>query len=271
MKKKALVILSGGQDSTTCLAMACAVYDEVAAITFNYGQRHSRELEAAKNVAKIFRIADHWEVTLGPILKGTSPLTDPSQSLEQYADFASMDAIIGDRVEKTFVPMRNALFLTIAANYAVAWGASVLVTGVCEADNANYPDCRRSFIDAQEKAINEALGGDYLTISTPLIQMSKAESIRTIDAMGDLATLAFTHTAYDGQYPPVGSDHATVLRAEGFLQAGLPDPLILRAVDEKLLKLPKTPNYANPDMNLMIISEIDHFKEQLFGFTEAIL
>lgn len=248
---KALVILSGGQDSTTCLALAMKTYDEVAAITFDYGQRHSREIQAARDVAKLCGVTNHEVLTIGAILEGTSPLTDQSQPLEQYQNYASMDAIIGSRVEKTFVPMRNALFLTIAANRAVCMGATYLVTGVCEADNANYPDCRQAFIKAQELAINAALGfgwhdADYINIVTPLMYLTKAQSIQKLTAFGGYPLLAFTHTAYDGQYPPVGQDHASVLRAQGFVEAGVPDPLIVRAAMEGLLQTyPATKNYAD--------------------------
>ena len=123
--------------------------------------------------------ADKHEVlSIGPILNGTSPLTNASEPLETYTDFTSMDAVIGNRVEKTFVPMRNALFLTLAANRAVCIGAKTIVTGVCQDDNANYPDCRQVFINAQAKTVNEALGlagGDgQITISAPLMSLSKA-------------------------------------------------------------------------------------------------
>lgn len=248
----ALVILSGGQDSTTCLAMALKAFPKVSAISFDYGQRHARELQAAADVCKLTGV-NHEVIVLGDgILAGTSPLTNRSETLEQYSDYKSMDAIIGDRVEKTFVPMRNALFLTVAANRAACMGANKLVTGVCEADNANYPDCRASFISAQEVAINEALGqvlranpgGDLgIEIWTPLIRRTKAQSIHIMQELAQLPLLAFTHTAYDGQYPPMGSDHATVLRAQGFLEAGVPDPLIVRACMEGLMQLPTTPNY----------------------------
>jgi 7-cyano-7-deazaguanine synthase len=248
---KKLIILSGGQDSTTCLVLACLQLGaaNVGAITFNYGQRHSRELQASKDVAKLLGVTDHEIVDLGPILKGTSPLTNPAEKLEQYSDFKSMDATIGDRVEKTFVPMRNALFLTIAANRAVVGGYDTIVTGVCQADNANYPDCREQFIFAQEDAINEALGytragvSGWIEIETPLMNLTKAQSIRMLHNHGRLWLLAFTHTAYDGQYPPVGKDHANVLRAEGFREAGFPDPLIVRAVMEGLMDWPEGDNY----------------------------
>lgn len=250
--KKALVVLSGGQDSTTCLAWALAQGFQVSAITFDYGQRHSREIQAARDIAKLARIDDHEIVSLGPILKGTSPLTDPSQPLEQYNSFQEMDSIIGNRIEKTFVPMRNALFLTIAANRAVCIGATRIIAGVCQEDNANYPDCRQTFITRQQVAINESLGytnsngghaEEYIHILTPLMHLSKAESIRLMNNLGRLYWLAFSHTAYDGRYPPDGTDHASMLRAEGFVQAGIPDPLVLRANMEGLLPLPDAPNY----------------------------
>lgn len=259
-KVKALVVLSGGQDSTTCLAWALAQGWEVSAVTFDYGQRHAIELQAAFQVAELAGITERHEIVkVGEILAGTSPLTNKAEALETYKDYASMDAIIGDRVEKTFVPMRNALFLTLAANRAVVAGATFLVTGVCEADNANYPDCRKSFINAQEWTINEALGlnekmpsPDAIRIQTPLIAMTKAESIHLLAKLGKLWWLAFSHTAYDGTYPPVSKDHASVLRAEGFVQADLPDPLVLRAHMEGLMPLPDTNNYRmNNDRSLL--------------------
>jgi 7-cyano-7-deazaguanine synthase len=264
MSTKILVVLSGGQDSTTCLAIAMQMkatgqVDEVHALTFDYGQRHRREIDAAYQIGRLAGVDSHEFLEVGAILKGTSPLTDSSQELEQYADHDSMAAIIGDRVEKTFVPMRNALFLTLAANRAVVMGAKAIMTGVCEADNANYPDCRYDFISAQQAAINEALGfsgGDdgYIDIITPLMFLSKAQSIKHLLNIGgaeQFAWLAFSHTAYDGQYPPLGKDHATVLRAHGFEEAGYPDPLILRAVMEGAMPRPTTKNYERVPHGVM--------------------
>ena len=247
MKTKALVVLSGGQDSTTCLFWAKQTFDVVHAVTFDYNQRHRREIQAAERVATMARIAGHEIVTLGPILKGRSPLTNSDEKLETYTDYQSMDKIIGDRVELTFVPMRNALFLTIAANRAIVLDCHNLVTGVCQQDNANYPDCRAEFIDAQEQTINKALGlvRDF-QIHTPLMNMSKAESIGLAQSLlGCMEALAYSHTAYDGGYPPTSKDHASTLRAQGFLEAGAPDPLVVRAFREGLMKLPTTPNYRS--------------------------
>lgn len=264
MKDKALVVLSGGQDSTTCLAFAKQHHSEVIAVSMNYGQRHSRELESAVQVAALLAVPLEV-IMVGPLLKGTSPLVNQAEELEQYQDFESMDKIIGDRVEKTFVPMRNALFLTIAANRAVVEGCTNIYTGVCQADNANYPDCRLTFINAQEKAINEALGftepgeGGAIHIVTPLMEMTKAQSIQRLlqmpsgraigwDAssavsLGYFPLLAFTHTSYDGKYPPTDQNHANVLRAQGFFEAGVADPLVVRAWMEGRMTLPDTGNY----------------------------
>lgn len=268
-KPSVLVVLSGGQDSTTCLFWAKQYFAEVHAVTFDYNQRHRREIQAARDVAKIAGVLSHEVIELGPILKGTSPLTNPDQELELYADHDSMAAIIGDRVEKTFVPMRNALFLTLAANRAICLGVHSLVTGVCQADNANYPDCRESFVEAQEKAIREALGADF-SIYAPLMNLSKAQSINMACSWGSngysmppraYMALAFSHTAYDGQYPPVSKDHANTLRAHGFLEAGLPDPLVIRAAREGLMALPETSNYQNSALNSDLADNIITMKD----------
>ena len=228
--------------------------ENVHALTFDYHQRHHAELTAAVQVAHLAGVETRHEVLeIGPILAGTSPLTDPGQQLELYESPEEMAKIIGHRVEKTFVPLRNALFLTLAANRAAVLGCQYIVTGVCQEDNANYPDCRSVFIDAQEEAINQALGhsfeeGPWIEIKTPLMEMSKAESVLySYQFDGAYRALAFSHTAYDGQYPPVGKDHASVLRADGFHKAGVPDPLVVRAHDDGLMELPSTSNYTSPN------------------------
>lgn len=233
----ALVILSGGQDSTTCLFDAASAYDKVHAITFDYGQRHSIELQAARRVWALFaeeypeQAGTHSILTLGPILRSTSPLVSDAE-LEQYADHQSLP----DGIEKTFVPMRNMLFLTIAANIAVALRAGNLVTGVCEEDYGGYPDCRQTFITATEAAINEALGlvgEDRMKLQTPLMSLTKAATVLlAMGLKGCYAALGYSHTAYDGQYPPYGKDHATLLREKGFEEAGFADPLWVRAAME---------------------------------------
>jgi 7-cyano-7-deazaguanine synthase len=240
---KALVVLSGGQDSTTCLFWAKKHYEEVHAVTFDYGQRHVVEIDAARTIAATARIASHEIIDLPNCLVSTSPLTS-DKKLEKYESFEQMDKVIGDRVELTFVPMRNTLFLTVAANRAVALGCTDIVTGVCQQDNANYPDCRTAFINAMELTINESLGTGRMNIVTPLIMLTKAESIAMATKLpGCMEALAYSHTSYDGKYPPTDMNHANVLRAKGFEDAGIADPLVIRAFHEGLMSLPATRNY----------------------------
>ncbi len=243
-KNPAMVVLSGGQDSTICAFWAKREFGTVHAVTVDYGQKHSREIDAARMVADLAGVDSHETVAIGPVLAGRSPLTNPAETLETYRDFTEMDRTIGNRVELTFVPMRNPMLLTVAANRAVCRDTFDLVTGVCEADNANYPDCRRRFIDAFESMTARAMGVDRFEVHTPLMTMSKAQSIAlALELPGCYAALAHSHTAYSGEFPPVTQDHATVLRAEGFREAGIPDPLIVRAHLLGLCVLPTTPNY----------------------------
>jgi 7-cyano-7-deazaguanine synthase len=234
MNNTALVILSGGQDSTTCLYWALQNFGAVHAISFDYGQSHLVELAAAQQVAAMAGVRSHELVMLGGALRGTSPLIDREKPLETYADFESMDAVIGDRVELTFVPMRNLLFLTIAANRAVCLGAGSIITGICQADNANYPDCRDIFALDAERAINTALGIErnsdrWLSVITPLMDLTKADSVRlAANIPGCLEALGYSHTCYAGRVPPCGECHACILRAHGFAEAGIEDPLIAR-------------------------------------------
>lgn len=242
----AIVVLSGGQDSTTCLFWARHLGFEVHAVTFDYNQRHAREIEAAAKVAKLAGVLSHEIITMGPVLKGTSPLVSDN-ALEQYADHQSLPG----GLEKTFVPMRNQMFLTIAANRAYIHNAEALVTGVCEEDYGGYPDCRQQFIHALAHACNLGTftGEDgapaSLAILTPLMRLTKKATVElALTLPGCYAALAWTHTSYDGAYPPVGHDHATLLRAKGFEEANVPDPLVLRAFTEGLMDLPDSPNYA---------------------------
>ena len=244
---KVVVVLSGGQDSTTCLYWAIQQGYDVHCVTFDYGQRHRRELAAAHTVAIHAGLGNKHEIiTIGDVLQGTSPLVNKTKTLEQYQDFHSLPG----GLEKTFVPMRNQLFLTIAANRAYVLGSNKLVTGVCQEDFGGYPDCRRKFIDLLEFACCQGtFTGEVdtlppLEILTPLMYMTKAESVKlAVELPGCYDALAYTHTAYDGNYPPNGKDHASLLRAKGFEEAGVPDPLVLRAVVEGLMELPVAPNY----------------------------
>lgn len=254
-KSKALVVLSGGQDSTTCLFLAKQKHEEVHAITFDYRQSHSIEISSALKVGEMAGVASHKIVDVIEVLESTSPLLNNGNNLERYKDAEQMAEVIGNRIEHTFVPMRNVLFLTIAVNRAIALGCTHIYTGICQEDNANYPDCTENFRTLFQDMANIALGlnpfvveGRYderqIIIKAPLMYLSKAESVRlAYETPGCWQALAYSHTSYDGKYPPTDMNHANVLRADGFEKANLPDPLVLRAFEEHLMPLPTTKNY----------------------------
>jgi 7-cyano-7-deazaguanine synthase len=222
---KALVILSGGQDSTTCLAIAKQQFDKVHAVTFDYGQKHWIEIEAAHDVAWALGVESHEVVKLGSILKSTSPLVS-DHPLGQYESAAELPG----GVEPTFVPGRNLLFLTLAANRAAALGITDLFTGLCQADYGGYPDCEQAFVDKTADAISQGFWGNrqQITIHTPLMDLSKADSVRlAVSVLGDEFAEVFglTHTCYAGVRGGCGKCHACILRDKGFREAGVEDPL----------------------------------------------
>lgn len=243
---KALVVLSGGQDSTTCLYWAKhhKPFEEVRALTFDYGQAHASEISAAVHIASAADVK-HEVVRMPGILQSTSPLTDKTAKLERYENFEQMEKVIGNRTELTFVPMRNALFAVLAANRAVAMGFDRIVLGICEADNANYPDCTENFLNVLNEFVMTALGRSYdVEFVAPLLFKQKNETVDlAMKLPGCMRALAFSHTSYDGQFPPTDNNHANVLRAEGFRRAGVADPLVVRAWSHGLMELPETENY----------------------------
>jgi 7-cyano-7-deazaguanine synthase len=229
--RRALVVLSGGQDSTTCLYLAkTRLADEVHAVTFDYAQRHALEIGSAIKIAEHADIASHEVIQLGhDALHGTSPLVNRKVEVESYA---SAEVLPGG-IEKTFVPMRNALFLTIAANRAAVRGCTAIVVGVSAEDYGGYPDCRPPFIEAMQAMVNAALAEsveEVPTILAPLMNLDKARTVKlAADLPGCMRAMAYTHTCYNGDFPPCGTCHACLLRAKGFELAGLPDPLVERA------------------------------------------
>lgn len=245
-KSSVLVVLSGGQDSTTCLFHAVhspSVFERVGAVSFDYGQRHVRELDSA---AFVYELAQHYVEEgismdpyrrvkkLGSIFEGDSPLTT-NNPLEEYANVTEMDAKLQDRVELTFVPGRNAVFLALAYSYAVSWGFDALMTGVNAADAGNYPDCTPEFVSSIA-ATMELATRSRVKIYTPLQGKSKKEIVELGNGLaGCMRAMAFTTTDYAGAYPPL-NNHASVLRASGFSDAKTPDPLIERARFEGVLR-----------------------------------
>lgn len=215
----ALVLLSGGQDSTTCLAWAEQRFDRLYSIAFDYGQRHRIELQAAARLAARVGVVEHRQLTVSSLAElGGNALTGDETVAEETA---------GDALPNTFVPGRNVLFLTLAAAWAYQLGVRELVTGVCQTDYSGYPDCRRDTIDAVERSLSLGMATEF-HIHTPLMALTKAESVRLIDRLGRLDLLADSHTCYNGAVPPCGRCPACRLRARGFAEAGIADPLVAR-------------------------------------------
>lgn len=218
MVNKATVVLSGGQDSTTCLYWALDRFGagNVEALTFDYGQRHRIELDCARQIAEHAGVA----YTLLPIdtfaALGGNALTDSDIVVEESN---------GNDLPNTFVPGRNLIFLTFAAAFAWQRDISDLVAGVAQTDYSGYPDCRRDTIDALEQTLNLGLERTF-TIHTPLMNLSKKETVELARDLGALDAMGLTHTCYKGQRPPCGTCPACQLRAKGFLEAGIADPLI---------------------------------------------
>lgn len=226
LQEKAIVVLSGGQDSTTCLYWALEKFgqDAVETVTFDYGQRHRVELECAATVAAKAGVKN----TVLPIdtfrsLGGTA-LTDDEVEVQSAIDAAT-------QLPNTFVPGRNLIFLTFAAAFAYQKGSNHLVTGVAQTDYSGYPDCREESMSALQKAINLGMESD-IQIHTPLMHLSKAETVKLASEVGALNAMMDTHTCYNGDRPPCGECPACVLRARGFEEAGIQDPLISHLTEQ---------------------------------------
>ncbi|MBO7043599.1 7-cyano-7-deazaguanine synthase QueC [bacterium] len=187
---KALVIFSGGQDSTTCLGYAKKKYDEVVAISFKYGQKHSVELEQARKIAKKLNIELH-EIDIsffGQLVD--SALTHNGNVNQNHNTNKNLPA--------SWVPNRNALFITISHAFAQKIGADVLVTGVCDSDYSGYPDCRREFIESIQKTLSLA-SETNIKIDTPLMKLSKAETFKLAEDCDILDIVVNdSHTCYNG-------------------------------------------------------------------------
>ncbi|MDR0806917.1 MAG: 7-cyano-7-deazaguanine synthase QueC [Enterobacteriaceae bacterium] len=206
--KRAVVVFSGGQDSTTCLIQALTQYDEVHCVTFDYGQRHQAEIDIAKTLAKQLNVAAHKVMNVGLLNElAISSLTRDNIPVPKTVD---------DGIPNTFVPGRNILFLTLAAIYAYQIKAEAVITGVCETDFSGYPDCRDEFVKALNHAV--ALGMDYpIRFETPLMWLDKAETWALADYYGKLELIRNqTLTCYNGiQGDGCGECPSCHLRANG--------------------------------------------------------
>jgi len=216
-KKNALVLFSGGQDSTTCLFWAKANFSRTFALGFDYGQKHEIELQQAHKIAQMAAVP--FTVFSIKGMLGDSALTDHTLDVSaQHTQNPDLPA--------AFVPARNALFLTIAAGHAYQHGISDLVIGACQTDFSGYPDCRRVFMDATQTSLSLALDKD-LRIHTPLMYLTKAETWKLAKDLGVLEIVRDeSHTDYNGDrttYNEWGygrlDNPASILRAKGWDEA----------------------------------------------------
>ena len=212
--KRAVVVFSGGQDSTTCLIQALQQYDEVHCITFDYGQRHRAEIEVAQALCQTLGAKAHKVLDVGLLNElAVSSLTRDNIPVPTY------DSSQADALPSTFVPGRNILFLTLAAIYAYQVEAEAVITGVCETDFSGYPDCRDEFVKALNQAIVLGIARD-IRFETPLMWLNKAETWALADYYQQLERIRHdTLTCYNGvQGDGCGECAACHLRANGLQQ-----------------------------------------------------
>jgi len=224
--RRAICLLSGGLDSSTCLAIACREGYECYCLSFDYGQRHAVEIKAAKQVAAHLGAKEHRTIKLDLRAFGGSALTT-DVDVPKHRNEAEMAA----GIPVTYVPARNSIFLSFALAYAESVRAGDIFIGVNAIDYSGYPDCRPQFIEAFEKMANLATkagvdGTLRITIQTPLMAMTKADIIRQAVALG--LDLSLTHSCYDPDPDgrPCGGCDSCLLRAKGFEEAGIRDPVL---------------------------------------------
>lgn len=222
-KGKAVLLFSGGQDSTTCLFWALRNFADVRALLFSYGQKHAVELEQARKIANEVGVA-HTTLDVKSLLGG-SALTNHTRDINAPHD-------LNENLPASFVPGRNALFLTAAAAFAYKNGVHDIVTGMCQTDYSGYPDCRRVFVDSMQTTLSLALGAD-IRVHTPLMYLSKAQTwklagdLGVINGVDVLETVRLdSHTDYNGDRGQLNvwgygklDNPASKLRAEGYFEA----------------------------------------------------
>lgn len=222
MTKKAVCLLSGGLDSTTALYQALAEGWQVTALTIHYGQRHDREIDSARAIAQGLKV-QHFVIPIS-LPWGGSALLDSSVAVPTHRDLESMKR----GIPATYVPARNTIFLALAASLAETLDAQAIFIGANILDYSGYPDCRPEFLNALEKTLH--LGtkagqeGRRVQIKAPLLQMNKKEIVQR--ARDLKVPLEATWSCYQGKDRPCGVCDSCLLRAKGFHEAGVEDPLI---------------------------------------------
>ncbi len=222
--KKAVVLLSGGLDSATCLAMAAAARYECHALSVSYGQRHIAELTAANTIANQYQVKEHREISINLDVIGGSSLTDSTMPVPE-----GQGEVVDTGIPTTYVPARNTLFLSLALGYAESIGAFDIFIGVNAVDFSGYPDCRPDFISAfQQLTVLATKAGAENTgqfeIHTPLIKLTKAEIIKAGMELNLDYSLTVSCYQADSEGKACGRCDSCRLRQKGFLDAGVSDP-----------------------------------------------
>ncbi len=218
--KKAVVLFSGGLDSTTCLAIAASQGYACYALSFDYGQKHRAELVAAQRIAQLFVVQQHEIVSLALDRLGPSALTD---SKIEIADYTSKTTI-----PSTYVPARNTIMLSIALGFAETLDADAIFIGVSSVDYSGYPDCRPDYLQAfralAQLATKRGVEGHPVCIESPLIELTKAKTIQLGTALGvNYSETVSCYRATD-EGRACGRCDSCALRKKGFQEAGIPDP-----------------------------------------------
>jgi 7-cyano-7-deazaguanine synthase len=216
-KDSVLVLLSGGQDSATCLSWAMTRFKEIYTISFNYGQKHIQELKYSKILSDLAGAKIHIELNIKELFSQvtSSALMDKSKNVSSNSEF-------DETLPASFVPFRNMQFLLNAGSIAYIYNIKNLITGVCQTDFSGYPDCRDNFIKSMNITLN--LAGDCdLDIYTPLMWLTKSETIKLMQSLGTIDWYKYTITCYNGTN--CGTCPSCKLRIKGFKEAGIKDPI----------------------------------------------
>lgn len=224
--KKAVILLSGGLDSTTCLALARSEGFSCFALSFSYGQRHSAELHAALRIAQSMNVAEHKIVRLDTDLFAGSALTDQSIQVPKFQE--------GTEIPVTYVPARNTIFLAMALGFAESIGARDIFIGASSVDYSHYPDCRPEFIAAFQSIANLAtkagVNGDLFTIHAPLQHLSKIQTIQLGHRLGVDYSLTVSCYQANEQGEACGHCDSCTFRKRGFTGAEIDDPTLYQVI-----------------------------------------
>lgn len=218
--KNAIILLSGGLDSTTCLALATSQGFACHALSFSYGQRHAIELQAAERIAKTMHAASHHVIHLDPHSFARSTLTNPAKAVPTFQR--------SEHIAPTYVPARNTVFLAYALAYAETLEAFDIFIGVSAIDYSGYPDCRPAFIEAFQSLANVAtqasVEGHLTRIHAPLLHLSKAQTLQLGMTLGVDYGLTISCYQANAKGEACGQCDSCGFRKQGFIEAGLTDP-----------------------------------------------